>query len=124
MLTCRTLDRFRLRSALRLTLRELGLTFVIRDEVLQITTLQSAESATSTRFYQVKELLPSNGEGEVLVEMIKTLVAPATWCGDDRVGSIMFVAHLDSLAIRQTDQVFHEIEELLATTKRLSGKKQ
>ncbi len=111
-----------LRAALRLMLRDIGLAFVIRDEVLQITTPEVAEAASSTRFYRVSELLPSSGDGEALVELIKTLVAPETWCGSASRGAIVYVERLESLAIRQTDEVFQEIEELLATTKRLAEK--
>lgn len=109
-----------LRSALRLMLGSLELTYVIRDEVLQITTPEAAEASPSTRFYFVAELVPPSGDGEVLVELIKTLVAPKTWCDCEGVGSIVYVEHLRSLAIRQTDEVFHDIEGLLATTKKLA----
>ena len=46
-----------LRSALRITLGELKLTFVIWDEVLQITTPEDAESRLVTRVYDCRELL-------------------------------------------------------------------
>ncbi|MDA1050511.1 MAG: hypothetical protein O3C40_08520 [Planctomycetota bacterium] len=69
---------------------------------------------------RTKNERPPNGEGKVLVELIKTVVAPNTWCGPDATGSIVFVEHLESLAIRQTDEVFHEIDELLAATKKLA----
>ena len=105
-------------------LRELELTYVIRDEVLQVTTPEVAVSALSTRFYCVAELLPPNGDGQVLVELIKTFVAPDTWDGSDGLPSVVYIEHLDSLAVRQTEDVFHEIEVLLATTKRLAEKQQ
>ena len=120
----RSLKGIRLRSALRLMLRELELTYVIRDEVLQVTTPEVAVSALSTRFYCVAELLPPNGDGQVLVELIKTFVAPDTWDGSDGLPSVVYIEHLDSLAVRQTEDVFHEIEVLLATTKRLAEKQQ
>lgn len=118
----RALKGISLRSALRLMLGSLELTYVIRDEVLQITTPEAAITALSTRFYDVSELLPPSGDGSVLVELIKTLVAPDTWCGSEHIGAIIYVEHLESLAIRQTDDVFHEIETLLATTKHLVQK--
>ena len=46
-----------LRSALRITLGELKLTYLIRDEVLVITTPEDAESHLFTRVYDVRELL-------------------------------------------------------------------
>jgi hypothetical protein len=46
-----------LRSALRLLLRELELTYVVRDEVLQITTPEDAESQLITKVYPVGDLV-------------------------------------------------------------------
>ena len=46
-----------LKSALRLMLHELGLTYVIQDEVLLITTTEAAESKLSTRVYAVADLV-------------------------------------------------------------------
>ncbi|NQU20353.1 MAG: VWA domain-containing protein, partial [Candidatus Nealsonbacteria bacterium] len=46
-----------LRSALRLTLRELDLTYMIRDEVLLITTPEEAESQLTTKVYPVADLV-------------------------------------------------------------------
>ncbi|MDY0170774.1 MAG: hypothetical protein RBS80_29805, partial [Thermoguttaceae bacterium] len=46
-----------LRSALRLTLRELALTYVIEDEVLLITTPEEAENRLTTKVYPVADLV-------------------------------------------------------------------
>ncbi|MCG2684963.1 MAG: hypothetical protein L6306_15270 [Planctomycetales bacterium] len=46
-----------LRSALRLMLRELGLTYMIQDEVLLITTPEEAETRLSTKVYPVADLV-------------------------------------------------------------------
>ncbi|MDX1948383.1 MAG: hypothetical protein SFU86_23540, partial [Pirellulaceae bacterium] len=46
-----------LRSALRLLLNELELTYVVRDEVLQITTPEDAESQLITKVYPVGDLV-------------------------------------------------------------------
>ncbi len=116
----RQLKGVTLRSALQLTLRQLELTYVIRDEVLQITTPEKAAANPSIHLYPVAELVPPDGDGQVLVELIKTVVAPKTWCAPDATGAIFYVEHLQTLFIRQTDEVFHEIEELLATTKQLA----
>jgi tetratricopeptide (TPR) repeat protein len=53
----RTLDGISLRSALRLVLRDLDLTYVIRDEVLMITTPEEAELELSTKVYPVADLV-------------------------------------------------------------------
>ena len=46
-----------LRSALRIMLEPLGLTYVIEDEVMKITTIEEAELALSTRVYPVGDLV-------------------------------------------------------------------
>jgi hypothetical protein len=46
-----------LRSALRLLLKDLDLTYVVRDEVLQITTPDDAESQLITKVYPVGDLV-------------------------------------------------------------------
>jgi von Willebrand factor type A domain len=55
-----------LRSALRLMLKELGLTYLIKDEVLQITTPEEADNQLSTKVYPVADLvlpIPQGGMG-------------------------------------------------------------
>ena len=57
----RNLKGITLRSALRLLLRDLDLTYVIQDEVLLITTPEEAETRLSTKVYPVADLvLPIN----------------------------------------------------------------
>ncbi len=53
----RNLKGISLRSALRLMLSELDLTYVIRDEVLSITSKTEAENLLSTRVYPVADLV-------------------------------------------------------------------
>ena len=61
----RNLKGITLRSALRLMLKEMDLTYVVRDEVLLITTPEEAESELTTKVYPVADLvLPiSSGAG-------------------------------------------------------------
>jgi hypothetical protein len=53
----RNLKGVTLRSALRLMLREFDLTYVIRDEVLQITTRTAADTLLTTKVYPVADLV-------------------------------------------------------------------
>jgi len=53
----RNLRGISLRSALRLMLKDLGLTYVVRDEVLLITTPEEAESKLVTKVYPVGDLV-------------------------------------------------------------------
>ncbi|MCH8044392.1 MAG: VWA domain-containing protein [Planctomycetes bacterium] len=56
-LVTRNLKGITLRSALRLMLRDLDLTYVIRDEVLLITTPDEANTQLSTKVYPVADLV-------------------------------------------------------------------
>jgi tetratricopeptide (TPR) repeat protein len=60
----RNLKGVTLRSALRLMLRDLELTYVIRDEVLLITTVSNAETIMTTKVYPVADLvIPIRNQG-------------------------------------------------------------
>ena len=69
-----------LRSVLRLMLRPLGLDYVIRDEVMQITTIEAAERILETRVYELR-YLPMI-EPEALAEIIQTTIRPESWSGN------------------------------------------
>ncbi|MFI4875874.1 MAG: hypothetical protein ACIALR_11070 [Blastopirellula sp. JB062] len=62
----RNLEGISLRSALRLLLKELELTYVVANEVLEITTPEDAETELVTKVYPVADLvmpIPSGGGG-------------------------------------------------------------
>jgi hypothetical protein len=73
-----------LKSALRLMLGELGLTYVIEDEVVQITTPEDAGSRLHIRVYDCRELLTMPGTKNVApkvagsLEAVPNGVAPGT----------------------------------------------
>ena len=53
----RTLSGITLRSAMKIMLEPLGLTYIIEDEVMKITTIIAAEEKLSTRVYPVGDLV-------------------------------------------------------------------
>jgi hypothetical protein len=53
----RSAHGIRLRSALRLLLDDLGLTWIVRDDVLMITSKERADEAVTTRAYDVADLV-------------------------------------------------------------------
>jgi RNA polymerase sigma factor (sigma-70 family) len=143
-----TVSRIRLRTALRLLLEPLGLTYTIEDDFVRITTRTGLPSATTARTYYVGDLvLPSGREDgdraeesrssvdiSPLIELITSTVPPGTWKGfyesgeprpagrdgDDRmVGSITPFYLSISLIIRHTDEVHDQIWERLRQLRRL-----
>jgi hypothetical protein len=112
-----------LRSALRLLLDEQGLTFLIRDETLIITSKTAAETFTPARIYQVHDLalLPNDPSlqprFEALKGLIQATIAPESWRDN---GGTQGEIHgyegpgLAVLVVSQTDDVHEQIERLLA----------
>ncbi|HEX3655493.1 MAG TPA: hypothetical protein VHV55_06800 [Pirellulales bacterium] len=115
-----------LRSALRLILRDLELAYVIRDDVLLITTQSNAETILMTRVYQVADLLGTPDDeilrlnpADDLIELLTTIVAPTTWSDVGGAGAISYLPAVQSLFISQTYEIHEEICELFATVRKL-----
>jgi hypothetical protein len=101
-----------LRSGLRLLLSRVDLTFLIRDEVLQITTKEVAEAELVTRTYPVADLTPGD-KYDSLIETLTTTVAPQTWDEVGGPGSLSPVKASKCLVISQTQNVQDEVLQLL-----------
>lgn len=121
----RNLKGISLRSALRLILRDLELTYVIRDDVLLITTVSNAETIMETRVYPVGDLLHGPARvsdrvaAETLMELIQAVVAPTTWSEVGGTGSIKYWPEGQSLVASQTADVQGELCHLLAAMRKL-----
>ena len=128
----RQIKNVSLESALRLLLRDLDLTYIVRDGYLLITTKAEAEALISVRAYPVGDLLGADdglcsplapgdrigavsGDFQQLIDAITTTVAPTTWDAVGGPGTIEEVRPSDALAIGQTDEVHREIVDLLAS---------
>ncbi|MCU0978437.1 MAG: outer membrane protein assembly factor BamD [Pirellulaceae bacterium] len=119
-----------LRSALKNILRELGLTFEIRDEVLLITTPEEAESRLTTVAYPVTDLVgfrDSKGETwsdfDTLIDIITGTVAPQSWDTVGGPGSVegTSVRNTDVIILSQTQEVHEQIAELLERLRAVAG---
>ena len=117
-----TLSDVSLQSGLNLLLRPLDLTWMIRDEVLLVTTLDEAENNLLTRVYDVSDLVmyqDKSGEAwadhETLIGVITSTVEPDQWDVVGGVGSIEAtpVRGAEALVVRQTREVHKEIQRLL-----------
>jgi hypothetical protein len=114
----------KLRSALDLLLRDLGLTTVVLDEVLLITTKSEAQNIVTTRVYPVADLLGARDDGVLvsfhtklgdLTELITSSIKPDSWDETGGPGSIKEDNKSASLVVSQTDAVQSEIAVLLAS---------
>jgi hypothetical protein len=133
----RTLKGTTLRSALRLMLRDLRLTYVIGDEVLLITTREEAQNRPVTKHYAVADLVAVRDENDkpwddyrTLIRIVTEQIAPATWEENGGVGSIggATFGNAKLLFVLQTEEVHEEIarllEELTGEVKRIPGDRQ
>lgn len=108
-----------LRSAMRLVLEPLGLTWIIRDEVILITTRTKVDQQFLTRIYPVADLAESAEELEVLARTIEqstngrwVKLLPQTMPPMSG-GSISEVPRVRSLVVKQSLPVHEEIVALL-----------
>ncbi|MBA4019687.1 MAG: hypothetical protein C0483_21190 [Pirellula sp.] len=114
-----------LRSALRLLLATAGLTFVVRNDTLLFTTKTAAEAMTSTRIYQVHDLVvmpndptAAHPDFDTLVELITTTILPESWrAAGGSAGEIKSFRGPGVLAlvVTHTDAAHEQVESLLKT---------
>ena len=110
-----------LESALDLMLGDLKLTYVVRDEVLLMTSKDVAEHLLSTRTYPVADLVAREDGAALgddyqgLIELITTSITPTTWNEVGGPGSIQKFRNARVIVISQTFAVHRQIERLLAS---------
>jgi len=115
----RNLKDIALRSALRLVLHEAGLAYIVRNEVLMITSRDDAFWATTNRLYPVSDLFTpgQNRQEEVtrLTDFIMRSVAAGTWSSMGGEGAIapVWLQRACYLKIRHTPRTHEEIAALL-----------
>ena len=127
-----TLNDVTLELALRVLLDPLNLTYVVRDEVLLITDIQSTEDELETRVYAVGDLVravtdskhsrpleasEANVDSEPLMELLQS-IATDSWESDGGEGTIEYFAPNRSLVIRQTLAVHDSIADLMTGLRR------
>jgi hypothetical protein len=113
-----------LRSALRLMLKDLDLTYMVRDEVLLITTPEEVECALVTKVYPLNHLQAGRAEAarseqpyvDSLVATVTKMIARQTWENVGGAGSLSVLSlnTLEALVVAQTRDVHEQIEGLLA----------
>lgn len=118
------------RSMLRLILSEHDLTWLIRDEVLLITTAEDAESDLETRLYPVLDLVALEGNNvdeaargehdyDTLIESITTTVEPDSWEEVGGPGTIADFPNSAALVVTQTQEIHEQVEKVLLSLRRV-----
>ena len=104
-----SLRRVSLHSFFRLMLRDLDLTYMVKDEVLQVTTLESAEQNLETRMYHFPELLAA--KTDKVVAALQSAVEPDTW---EALGGPSMISTIDHVWIVSTrSDVHQDVEDFL-----------
>lgn len=114
-------------SALQLMLRSQGLTWLISDEGIVVTTREQADNELRTRVYLARDLVATSavdvgGENATpLIDAITGTVATQTWDDLGGPGTIEYFANAGVLIVSQTREVHDEIEGLLAMLRKARG---
>ena len=120
--TSATLRDKPLGEALREWLKPYELTWVIRDEVVQITTLEEAEDVIVVKLYPVRDLLEREDDldinaqaarGDVLYDIITEKLEPDTWEEQGGWGAVSTPLH-PMLVVVQREDIHERLEKLLA----------
>ncbi len=110
------------RSILRLMLRPVDLTYMIKDEVLQVTTVEAAEQNLVSRIYFLEATGIPIGDFKSITDTIRAAVVPDTWDILGGPSSIMPIssgeAGRPAILVSATTDVHHQIETLMASLRR------
>ncbi len=122
-----SLDGVSLRSALDLVLRELGLAYVVHEQVLQITNPSEAENRLMQRVYAVSDLMPAPRpsrlfcapaeRSDLIVDAVTAIVSPDSWDLVGGAGSLEVYRPWKMLAVSQSAERHAQIAALLAAVR-------
>lgn len=100
-----------IRELLRRILSPLGLTYIVCEDYIEITTADEALSRPVLRTYDLAHVMSDNQSLNELLNCIQNNIAPEYWeSGDSSLGSIGSL-----LIVRATEEVHYEISKLLAS---------
>jgi hypothetical protein len=117
------------RSALRVMLQQQGLTYIIRDNIIQVVSIEEASKVLVTRAYDVRDLVGGGGpfntltvwgpyadaqqtyaNAQMLVEAIEKSVDPTCWKDTGKgAGTISFHYPTMTLIVRAPSEVHAEL---------------
>lgn len=118
-----------LRSVLRSLLGQEGLTYVIRDDILLVTTWEDAASSMRTVAYDVRDLVAAKGgpDFDSLIDLITSSVQPDSWDDHSGPGPLQEI-HPGWLIFSETDSIHEGTAHLLtllrqALRRKMSGER-
>jgi len=96
------------RTGLHKILADLGLTYVIKNEVIQVVSPTQAAQMMRTQVYYVGELATNVFQAAALIELIQSTVAPESWVAHGGTGTIVYDPVRHALIIKQSAE-FHPV---------------
>jgi hypothetical protein len=126
-------NKVSVRALLRKILNDLNLTYIIKDEIIQVTSYEKARKSMVVRAYPVADLVTSNVDSRLppgaqrllilqnaaqLIDVIKTTVATDSWANPDAEnggggGTISFNLATMSLVIKQSAELHSVMRQSL-----------
>jgi len=119
------LKKVSVRTLLRKLLHDLGLTYVIKDEIIQVTSYKKAKELMTVRSYPVADLVsfdPATGvllprpfveyQAAQLIELIKSTIDPESWTGGENGGGGTITFHYPSktLVVKQSAEIHYSMK--------------
>jgi hypothetical protein len=113
-----SVKNFQLEHLLKQMLYQLGITHMVIDGNVKITTLERAESNLQMRVYPVGDLFPSSSAShDAVMALLVSVVEPDSWEDVGGAGTIDSLS--SSLVISQNYHVHQQVEHLLNVLRRL-----
>lgn len=112
------------KNVLNLALRQVGLTHVVQDEVVLVTTKSAAPGQLIAKTYSVADLVMPRKKGspaESLIHLLQT-VAPQSWKDHGGRGSMEYHPLGMSLVVHQTADVHEQIAATLAALREYTNR--
>jgi len=103
-------------EALDFILPDIGLTHVLRDGILLITTIDQSREILSTRIYDVTNLMGGPQSANAILDLATEIVEPDSWDTWGGPGTLQLVEqeHGWFLVVRQTWKIHRELEQFLS----------
>ncbi|WP_372723598.1 hypothetical protein [Novipirellula sp.] len=98
-----SLQNVSLRTVLKISLRQLDLTYMIKDEVIQITTPEHVENHLVTKVYALAD--PLKGKAPKVIRAVTSTITPDTW---EVLGGPSTIVAIESVLVVSTTEKTHE----------------
>jgi hypothetical protein len=96
------------RFLLKKVLADLGLTYVIKDEVIEVMTPKKAQDQMVVRTYYVGDLVANRWQAADMIALIVSTIDPESWRVNGGAGTIVYHPITRSLVIKQSAE-FHGV---------------